>query len=89
MAMLIGSYEHRLESKGRLVLPARFREDLGDNLVASIGIEHCIAVYSLDRWSELFEKLKSLSYSKERSRAFCGFSWRWPTRYRWIPLAGF
>ncbi len=70
MAMLIGSYEHRLESKGRLVLPARFREDLGDSLVASIGIEHCIAVYSLDRWSELFEKLKSLSYSKERSRAF-------------------
>nr|WP_299078082.1 MraZ N-terminal domain-containing protein [uncultured Fretibacterium sp.] len=42
----MGTFEHRLDTKARLVLPAKFRERLGDTLVAAIGMEHCVSLYS-------------------------------------------
>ena len=68
--MLIGTYEHRIDSKGRLVMPAPFREELGAEVVASIGFDRCVSVYSIPRWNELLEKFQRLSFSKGKSRDF-------------------
>lgn len=66
--MLVGTFEHRLDSKGRLVIPARFREELGDSVVASFGIDRCVSIYSLKSWEGILEKLHNLPYSKGKTR---------------------
>lgn len=68
--MLVGSYNHKLDSKGRTVLPARFRGELGSTVVATIGIDRCIALYPVQRWEELIVKLKDLSSFKKKTRDF-------------------
>ena len=64
--MLVGSYNHKIDSKGRTVLPAKFRGELGSSVVATIGIDRCIALYPVPRWEELLEKLKDLSSFKKK-----------------------
>jgi MraZ protein len=66
--MLVGTFEHRLDSKGRLVIPARFREELGSSVVASFGIDRCVSIYSQKSWEGVLEKLHSLPYSKGKTR---------------------
>lgn len=68
--MLVGSYNHKLDSKGRTVLPARFRGELGSSIVATIGIDCCIALYPVSMWEELILKLKDLSSFKKKARDF-------------------
>ena len=68
--MLVGSYNHKLDSKFRTVLPARFRGELGSSVVATIGIDKCIALYPISRWEELLIKLKDLSSFKKKTRDF-------------------
>lgn len=70
LLMLVGSYNHKLDGKGRTVLPARFRGELGDSVVATIGIDRCIALYPISRWEELLLKLKDLSSFKKKTRDF-------------------
>ncbi|MDY0283379.1 MAG: division/cell wall cluster transcriptional repressor MraZ [Synergistaceae bacterium] len=70
LSMLVGSYNHKLDSKGRTVLPARFRGELGSSIVATIGIDCCIALYPVSRWEELILKLKDLSSFKKKTRDF-------------------
>ena len=70
LSMLVGSYNHKLDSKGRTVLPARFRGELGSSIVATIGIDRCIALYPVSRWEELILKLKDLSSFKKKTRDF-------------------
>lgn len=67
--MLMGTFEHRLDTKARLVLPAKFREKLGDTLVAAIGMENCIALYSQEEWDTFTSWLRTDSFlSNERTR---------------------
>lgn len=68
--MLVGSYNHKLDGKGRTVLPAKFRGELGSSVVATIGLDKCIALYPLQRWEELLLKLKDLSAFKKKTRDF-------------------
>lgn len=68
--MLVGSYNHKLDGKGRTVLPAKFRGELGSTVVATIGIDRCIALYPVPRWEELLLKLKDLSSFKKKARDF-------------------
>ena len=70
MGVLVGTFDHRMDSKGRMVLPARFREELGNQVVATIGIDRCVALYSLPNWHRLLEKLQNLPMSKGRTRDF-------------------
>ena len=70
LSMLVGSYNHKLDGKGRTVLPARFRGELGSSIVATIGIDRCIALYPVSRWEELILKLKDLSSFKKKTRDF-------------------
>ena len=62
--MLIGEYYHSIDAKGRLIMPVRFRDDLGDNFVVSKGLDNCLYAYSIPEW-ERFERLISSQKSAE------------------------
>jgi len=66
--MLAGSFGHKLDSKGRTVLPARFRGELGNVVVATIGFEHCIILYTMSRWKDFEGKLNTLPSFKKSTR---------------------
>ncbi|NLA91145.1 MAG: division/cell wall cluster transcriptional repressor MraZ [Synergistaceae bacterium] len=66
--MLVGTYEHKIDSKSRIVLPSKFREELGDSVVSTIGIDGCVSLYSCAGWEKIMTKLENLPFSKSRSR---------------------
>lgn len=70
ISMLVGTYEHKMDTKGRIVLPSRFREELGDGAIATIGIDRCVAVYSAEDWENILERLQRLPFSKGKTRDF-------------------
>ena len=68
--MFMGSYDHRIDSKGRLVMPAKFRSQIGDTVICTVGLDNCVAVYPLDSWNEYLRKLQSLPFTKGQARQF-------------------
>lgn len=71
--MLLGEYQHSLDGKGRVILPAKFREELGESCIATKGLEKCLFVYPKNEWSAIEEKLKQLPLAKAEARAFVRF----------------
>ena len=71
--VLLGEYQHTVDTKGRLFLPAKFREELGETVVFTKGLDACWFGYSLSEWSVLEEKLKKLPLAKPEARAFARF----------------
>lgn len=67
---LIGQYHHAIDSKKRLSLPAKFRKDLGDRIVATKGFEDCLVVYTLKEWEAISLKLGSLPVSQFEARGY-------------------
>ena len=55
--MLKGEYSHNIDAKGRLIIPAKFRDDLGENFVITKGMENCLYVYPEDEWNDFEKKL--------------------------------
>jgi MraZ protein len=68
--MLIGQYEHTIDNKKRLALPARFRGELGDKVVITSGIEKCLVVYTHKEWEVMSSKLSNLPISASEARSF-------------------
>lgn len=64
--MLSGKYKHTIDAKGRVIVPIRFREDLGDTFVVTRGLDECLALYSMQEWSGLEEKIKQLPMARSR-----------------------
>ncbi|MGI6685990.1 MAG: division/cell wall cluster transcriptional repressor MraZ [Bacillota bacterium] len=71
--MFMGEYQHTIDPKGRLFIPVKFREDLGDNFVVTKGLDNCLFVYSKNEWQRLELKLKALPFTKADARAFTRF----------------
>ncbi len=71
--MFMGEHLHSLDSKGRMIIPAGFRDMLGKKFVATRGLDRCIFVYPRDEWHILEDKLKSLPLTKKDARAFVRF----------------
>jgi MraZ protein len=71
--MFIGEYNHSLDSKNRLIMPAKFREKLGEAFVMTKGLDNCLFVYSIDEWKVVEEKLKALPMTNKDARAFVRF----------------
>ena len=71
--MFIGEYHHSIDDKGRLIIPSKFREELGNNFIITRGIENCLFVYSLDSWNEIVRKIESLPFTKKDARTFTRF----------------
>ena len=68
--MLIGQYEHTIDAKKRLALPAKFRGELGDKIIITRGIEGCLAVYTEVEWKIMSDKLATLTISQAEARSF-------------------
>lgn len=66
--MLMGEYNHTLDAKGRVTVPARFREELGDSFVVTRGFEGCITAYPKERWERIENNLMSLSLTNAAGR---------------------
>ena len=71
--MFMGEFHHNIDDKARLVMPSKFREELGDSFVITRGLEGCLFVYSKDEWQTLVDKLKRLPFTKKDARAFLRF----------------
>ncbi|WP_234119934.1 division/cell wall cluster transcriptional repressor MraZ [Clostridium hydrogenum] len=71
--MFIGEYEHALDSKNRIIIPSKFREEIGDNFVLTKGLDGCLYAYPLNEWKVLEEKLKKLPLTSKDARAFVRF----------------
>lgn len=69
----MGEYLHTIDAKGRLILPAKFRDALGDVFVVTKGLDKCLFVYGKEEWAILEEKLKQLPLAKAEARAFVRF----------------
>lgn len=66
MISVTGTYEHNMDAKGRLFIPAKLREDLGGICYLTMGIDNCLAIYPLESWEVFTEKFASLPMSKSR-----------------------
>ncbi len=60
MKMFMGEYAHTLDTKGRLIIPAAFREDLGDTFFVTKGNDHCLYAYTQEDWEQLAARLRTL-----------------------------
>lgn len=68
--MLIGQYQHTIDSKKRLALPSKFRGELGDKVIITKGIENCLVVYTEKEFMIMSEKLSNLTISQPEARSF-------------------
>ena len=71
--MFIGEYHHTIDDKGRLIIPSKFRKNLGEKFIITRGIENCLFVYSLDNWEKIVSKLETLPFTKKDARSFMRF----------------
>lgn len=69
----MGEYRHTVDSKGRLIIPAKFRDELGPQFVITRGMDGCLFGYPLTEWNNLEEKLRQLPLTKKNARAFVRF----------------
>lgn len=64
--MLVGEFQHNIDAKGRMIMPAKFRDELGEKFVITKGLDKCLFVFSQEEWEKLDEKLAEQSLSKGR-----------------------
>lgn len=70
MAMFMGEYHHNLDSKGRLIIPAKFRDQIGDEIIFTRGMEGCIFGYPQAEWQKIEAKLAKLPLTQRSARKF-------------------
>lgn len=68
--MFIGEYQHTIDTKGRIIIPAKFRDQLGDTMIVTRWMDGCLAIYTMDQWQQVFENLKKLPSTKREARMY-------------------
>lgn len=86
--MFMGEYQHTIDSKGRMIVPAKFREGLGEQFVLTRGLDQCLFGYPMSEWKLIEEKLKALPLTKKDARAFTRFFSPEPPNANWTSRAG-
>ena len=71
--MFMGEYSHTIDAKGRLIVPSRFREKLGDEFVVTKGLDDCLFVYPLDEWANIEEAFRKVPLTNKKARDFVRF----------------
>ncbi|MBP3204804.1 MAG: division/cell wall cluster transcriptional repressor MraZ [Lachnospiraceae bacterium] len=71
--MFMSEYNHTIDAKGRLIIPSKFREALGDEFVISKGMDGCLYVYANEDWNAFEQKLTSLPVTNKSARQFARF----------------
>jgi len=69
----MGEYHHNIDEKNRLIIPSKFRYELGEKFIITRGLDGCLFVYPLTEWDKITEKLNSLPFTKKDARAFNRF----------------
>ena len=64
---MTGQYQHSIDTKGRLFIPAKLREELGETFYVTIGMDRCLSVYSDESWAKFTAKFEELPYTKTKS----------------------
>ncbi|MTV82921.1 division/cell wall cluster transcriptional repressor MraZ [Secundilactobacillus folii] len=71
--MFMGEFEHSIDTKGRLIIPAKFRDQLGEEFVITRGMDGCLFGYPMDQWEVMQKRLSALPLNKRDARAFVRF----------------
>ena len=71
--MFMGEYNHTIDAKGRLIIPSKFRELLGEEFVLTRGLDGCLYIYPMDEWESFEMKLRSLPLTNKNARDFVRF----------------
>lgn len=71
--MFIGEYQHSLDEKGRVIVPAKYREQLGEHFVLTKGLDECLFIYPMTEWTLFEQKLKELPLTNMNARKFVRF----------------
>lgn len=71
--MFYGEYQHTVDAKGRMIIPSKFRDELGEKFILTKGLDNCLFGYSIQEWSNLEAKLKTLPFTDKDVRAFIRF----------------
>ena len=69
----MGEYQHNIDVKGRMIVPVKFREGLGESFVITRGLDQCLFAYPMEEWRILESKLKKLPLTKKDARSFTRF----------------
>ncbi|RPF56088.1 MraZ protein [Aquisalibacillus elongatus] len=72
-SMFMGEFQHNIDTKGRIIVPSKFRDGLGESFVLTRGLDNCLFAYPQEEWRILEEKLKKLPLTKKDARAFTRF----------------
>ena len=68
--MFMGEFHHNIDEKGRIIIPSKFRFELGSKFIITRGLEKCLYVYPMDEWNAIVGKLKELPFTKRDARIF-------------------
>lgn len=68
--MLMGEYNHSLDAKGRIIIPAKLREQLGDSFVVTKGLDGCLFIFPNAEWEKLVNKIQALPLTNTNARKF-------------------
>lgn len=71
--MFIGEYQHAMDNKNRIIVPSKFRDELGDTFVLTKGLDGCLYIYTINEWKNLEAKLGKLPLTNRDARAFVRF----------------
>ena len=71
--MFMGEYSHTIDAKGRLIIPSKFREALGEEFVLTKGLDGCLSIYPMEEWIAFENKLKALPLTNKNARTFSRF----------------
>lgn len=71
--MLIGEYHHNLDEKKRLIIPTKFRDEIGSEFIITRGLDGCLFIYNMDTWNNIVSKLQTLPFTKKDARTFNRF----------------
>lgn len=71
--MFIGEFQHTLDAKGRIFVPSKFRDDLGENFIITIGLDNCLFVFPQEEFDRLKAKIDALSITNKDARTFSRF----------------
>ena len=71
--MFLGEFRHTLDAKGRVIIPSKFRDSLGEEFVMTKGLDGCLFLFPIDEWMAFEEKLRSLPFANKDARAFVRF----------------
>ncbi|MGG5309122.1 protein MraZ [Enterococcus pernyi] len=73
VSMLMGEFRHNIDAKGRLIVPSKLREELGEQFVLTRGLDGCLFGYPISEWNELESKLNDMPLAKKDARTFVRF----------------